>query len=245
MINTGSFLSRKKTTGRLLFKRTAAVDYIDFGNLTLHKQTTNVERTKIMAAQKGYVRTIRERVATLEHRWAFTLDEQLEDAIRLQLFATKAAANQASGSDGDESFVSVVPGNVLKLAKVSVSTVVVEVSAAAKTLGTDYTVDLDSGEITILRTGTIAAGATVDVTYSYAAVTLDAFTSEAEVFVEGTVLIREYDQESGVPRGTYTFAGQIHATDHGDNDGKKVNEFQLEVLATGAITYTRRIDTAS
>lgn len=241
-IETGNALTAKKVTGRLLFKKTGEVDYINLGNVTMHKLEANTEYTPVKRARKGYIETIDENMAEVENRFTVNVDEQLEDTIKLELFATKAAANQSSATDETEQFVGVKPGRVIKLAKVNVSNVVVEVTTVAKTLGTDYTVDLGAGEIVILRGGTIADGATVDVTYDCAAQSLDRYTSMQEVKVEGVAILDEFDVKSEVPRGRYSFPAIIRMEDRGDSDGKKISEYGLNLLVTGAVTFDKRVD---
>ncbi|MEW6306274.1 MAG: hypothetical protein AB1705_22635 [Verrucomicrobiota bacterium] len=242
-LNTGSYLTRKLVTGRLLFKRAGANTFMDFGNVVMHKQESSKETVKIKQARKGYVETIHERPIDIEHRWSVSLDEQLDDSLRLQLLATVASADQASAASQSESFTGVAKGNVIKLAKRNVSNVVVEVATVAKTLNVDYTLDAEAGLITILRTGTIADASTVDVDYDAGAATIQRFTSNEELIVKGDALLDEYDQHSDLPRGRVSFSGQIMAKDYGDNDGKKASQFTVELLATGPITYDKRVDT--
>ncbi len=243
MKETGDIIYRKQATGKLLFKRNGESTAIDFGNVRMHKHTANVERTKTAVARKGYVEIVDERPAQIEHRWTVGLDEELPDLTRLQLLAgAGTTVSQGSGTAATESFTSVKKGQVIILAKQDVSNVEVEVATVAKTLGTDYTVDAKAGVITLLRGGTIADAATVDVTYDHAAVETLEHKGNAELTVKGTAYFDEYDQHSELPRARYTFPAQVVVSNRGDNDGKKLSEFEVELLATGQIVRRGRVD---
>lgn len=237
LLETGNAKWRKKVTGQLLFKRSGAVDYVNFGNVRLHAQELTAERSKIMVARKGYVETVSEQVAQLERRFKVGLDEELPEVTRLDLLAAAhTATNQSSGTGATESFVGVKQGNVLVLAKQDVTAVVVEVATVAKTLGTDYTLDAKAGTITILRGGTIAEGATVDVDYNHAAINYITHTTNGELRVAGDMLFLEFDQNSEIPRARWSATAEIILSNRGDNDGKKFSEFEAELLITGTLT---------
>lgn len=242
MKETGDIIYRKQATGKLLFQRNGESTAVDFGNVRMFKHTANVERTKTSVARKGYVEIVDERPSQIEHRWTVGLDEELPDLTRLQLLAgVGTTVTQPSGSDTAEQFTDVKKGQVILLANQDVSNVVVEVSAAAKAEGTDYTLDAKAGIITILRNGTIADAATVDVTYDHASVQTLEHKSNAETTVKGTAYFDEYDQHSEQPRARYTFPAQVFMSNRGDNDGKKLSEFEVELLATGQIVRRARV----
>ena len=243
MIETGDFRSRKQTTGRLLFKRNGEFTYIDFGNVRMHKHEANIKRTQTATARKGYVEITHEQPNEIENRWTVGLDEELPALTRLDLLAgVHTDVSQDTGAAVTASFT-VKKGQVLDLGKRDVTITSVKVSTTAKVEGTDYTVDAKAGLITILRNGSIADAATVDVVFDCAAVPLYQHVSGKELTVTGTVRFDEYDQNSDIPRATYTFTAQIIMSNRGDNDGKKNSEFEVQLLATGAMTRIGRNDT--
>jgi hypothetical protein len=69
-----------------------------------------------------------------------------------------------------------------------VANVVVMVAAATKTEGVDYSLDAATGGITILNGGTIADGATIDVTYDTTATSYNRVVSAANAQIEGALL---------------------------------------------------------
>lgn len=66
-----------------------------------------------------------------------------------------------------------------------ISAVVVKVASATKTLGTDYTIDAETGRIYIVPGGGIAAAATVIVDYTYATVSLKTVRAANQAKLDG------------------------------------------------------------
>lgn len=127
-----------------------------------------------------------------------TTDNISRDNLALQFFGTKATVTQSSATDVVEpSFIGVTQGYEYQLGMTpvkpmgvrNVTNVVVKVGAATKTLGTDYTVDLARGLVRITEGGTIANGATVDVTYDAVASSFDQVLSGNTPF-EGALMFK-------------------------------------------------------
>lgn len=101
--------------------------------------------------------------------------------------------------------------------------------------GTDYTVDLKTGMVTLLGYG--SAGL-LTAHWDQPAQPTKYYVQLSEAFVRGTVkLVLQDEGETGAPgapREIATFAGEISTSDWGDDDGTKFNEFQLTLAATGA-----------
>lgn len=107
------------------------------------------------------------------------LDDINNENLALFFFGSQSIVTQTSATGQTESFTGVKQGYYYQLGVStgnptgvrSVSSVVVQVGASVKTLGTDYTVDTDRGFIYVLDGGTISDGATLSVTYNRAAKT--------------------------------------------------------------------------
>lgn len=103
-------------------------------------------------------------------------DIQIEN-LALFYFGSSDTVAQTAATAQAESFTDVKQGYSYQLGITtnnptgvrSISNVVVEVASSAKTLGTDYTVDLELGIITIVAGGGIANLADIDVEYDRAA----------------------------------------------------------------------------
>lgn len=236
--------TRKISSGRLYFKESGSVGYINFGNVELHQHEVPDERTKIAESRNGSVKTIDERRVMQEQRFKVTLTEELERVTAAALLAAApSAGNQSSGTDVSESFVGVNKSQVILLGARNVSNVVVEVATVAKTLGTDYTLEAGPGVITILPGGTIADGATVDVTYDKPAISQKTFVSGQQLQLRGEAVLHEEDDNSSkIPRNIWSFSAVLFCTARGDQDGKKVATWELELLATSDVTVTQRED---
>ncbi len=246
MKETGDLIYRKQTTGKLLFKREGESAYVDFGNVRMHKYAPKIELTKTMVARKGYVQLVEERPTQVEHRWTVGLDEELPDLVRLHLLAGEGTtAAQPTTEVEDQPFTGVKKGQVIVLSGQNVTGVVVKIDEETDittAVDVDYTVDAAAGTITILRGGQIADGDDLLVTFTPGTLSHTTHTGFTELAVKGSAVFDEYDQHSEVPRARYTFPAQIHLTNGGDNDGKKLSEFEVELLATGQIVRKSRVD---
>lgn len=107
--------------------------------------------------------------------------------------------------------------------------------------GTDYTVDLKLGIVTLLGYGTPGS---LTVTWDQPAIAIKNYVQVSEAFVRGTATLILQDQSENAtaiaPKEIATFPAELSTTDWGDNDGKKFNEFQLALVATGAISVKCR-----
>lgn len=104
------------------------------------------------------------------------------DKKNLAIFALGAAStvSVASVTGATNTFTDVQPGLTYQLGATpsrpegvrKVASVVVSIASTPKTLGTDYTVDLELGRVTIVPGGTIAADADISVVYNITAHTI-------------------------------------------------------------------------
>ena len=181
-VNTGDLKNRKQSTAKIWFKRSGG-QYTDLGDVAKYKKADDKGYSDIKASQKGYKRMTAKLLANLGLMWNFTLNEQLSEIMKLLGLATQGTdAVQSAGTAGSTAFTSVVLGATYFLPKQDVKNVAI----TGKVENVDFTVDLGSGAITILATGTIAAGATVTVLHEWNAVTYTPFTSIKETRVTGT-----------------------------------------------------------
>lgn len=100
-----------------------------------------------------------------------TLDEFTKDNLALALMGTTAAYTQLGTAVTAEAAVVPTLGNYFKLANRKVNTVVVKKGATTYVLGTDYTLDLETGRVKPLATGTMVAGDAITVDYARTAIT--------------------------------------------------------------------------
>jgi hypothetical protein len=246
MKETGDLIYRKQTTGKLLFKREGESAYVDFGNVRMHKYAPKIERTKTMVARKGYVQLVEERPTQVEHRWTVGLDEELPDLVRLHLLAGEGTTvPQSTTAVTDMPVAGVKKGQVIVLPEQNVTLVTVEIDEETDVpavLDVDYTVDAAAGTITLLQGGQIADGDDLLISYTPGTLSHTVHSGFTELAVKGTAVFDEYDQHAEAPRARYTFTAQIHLTNGGDNDGKKLSEFEVELLATGQIVRKGRVE---
>jgi len=103
-------------------------------------------------------------------------DINLEN-LALFFFGSTSVLSQTSATGTVETIADVKPGLMYQIGRTtenptgvrSLSNVVVKVASTTKAAGTDYTVDVELGLITIVKGGTIASGDDIEVTYDRAA----------------------------------------------------------------------------
>ena len=122
-----------------------------------------------------------------------TLTEVDKEVLAIAFLGSVAAANQASGSVlvGTPEAIVAHHDKHTELAYESVSAVVVkdETDTTTHVEGDDYEVDTRLGLIKVLSTGSIADGATIHISYTYAAVTKDKITAADSPVISCRVLL--------------------------------------------------------
>ena len=86
---------------------------------------------------------------------------------------------------GETITASAVQGRYYPTAKRKISAVTVKVASVSKTLGTDYTIDAETGRIYIVPGGGIAAAATVTCDYTYATIALKTVRAANQATLNG------------------------------------------------------------
>lgn len=155
--------------GKIHFKENGASGYRYLGNTPAFGLSVTTESLRHMNSDAGIkVQDLQVTVST-EYAGSLTTDNVNYENLAMLLLGSASTVSVSSATGETESFASIKQGDTYVLASRKVASVVVEVSSAAKTLGTDYTVDLERGHITIVEGGGIADGATIDVTYNITA----------------------------------------------------------------------------
>lgn len=233
--NPGDIKNRRQTTCKVWLKRTGDTTFTDLGDVGKYSQPDERQYADIKQARKGFRQTTGKLLGSVGLMWKFTLNEQLMEVQRLLGLATKGAdTTQASATGQSETFNAVVLGATYFLAKLDVTSVVVTVSAVTKTLGVDYDIEPGSSALTILKGGSIAAGANVVVAYNCNAVTLENYTALKDLRVTGTLKVAEYDSFGEAPRLLSTFACQLWVSSPGENTGEAPTEVEITALVTDA-----------
>jgi len=240
----GQQITKKFTTGRLYAQLTGDVGFWrDLGNVKDYKQDPKLTRKEHMASGGGVKRTDLSLIGDITAKYSLTCDEFTNDLEALLNLATQGAdAVQAGGAIVNEALTGAsLQGRTYFTANIGISALTVKVGGNAMLLGTDYSVDLATGAITILAGGNIANASAVTASYTAAAVTQHVFTAFANLIQLGTFKLVEYDQFAATPREIQQFAGQLYVTNWGDNKGD-FTEPVLELLVFGNPTILRRSD---
>jgi len=229
----GDFRTRRKVTGRLFIALVATPDqFRDYGNVSLTKQETKIDRAQQMTASKGSVQVTHEEPGKVELRHTFKLDEHHTDLIGLMhLAAPPQADNQGAlvtqawpvgGLDGVKQGYDYYVG-AMGLTLFTVT---------GKTLNDDYTIDLGSGMLHIVEGGAIADNSNIVGTLSCPALSFSKYTALSQMFVRGNARLITTDGNTDVPREVVTGGIEIYISDWGDNDGTKFNDVTAMVLWT-------------
>jgi hypothetical protein len=129
----------------------------------------------------------------VDRTMSLTLDDMSEENAALFFSASASTVTQTAVAVVDESIANVQPGRYYQLGQTTgnptgvrnVGSVSVKVGAVVKVLNTDYLVDLVRGRVYIVAGGTIAADATILVSYTPVANTRRRLASGAGTTVEG------------------------------------------------------------
>lgn len=131
----------------------------------------------------------------LNRTGTFTTDNIDPENVALFLLGTSSVLAQTSGTVTDEAINDVKKDRYYQVGVSpttpsgvrGISAVTVDVGASLKTLGTDYTVDLELGLVYIVPTGTILDGDDILVTYTRAANSRTRIVTAASSTVDGAL----------------------------------------------------------
>lgn len=148
------------------------------GNTPSFSLTISQDKLDHFSSDRGVRVKDKSIILQVDYSGSLTLDDINSDNLSLFFFGQKQTIAQTSATAQTETFTTTQQGYGYQLGITSsnptgvrkISNVVVSVSASAKTLGTDYTVDADRGIIYIVEGGSIADAASISVTYDRAAV---------------------------------------------------------------------------
>jgi hypothetical protein len=202
----GNVTTRAQLTARLLLGTAlGAAEYINFGNLTGHKITTKRESSVVTKAGKGFHQEAIELPALVGLRYEFTLDEEFGRTNELHIFGKQGSDSIESSvvrAGRDRDIHAVKLGYSYVIPKHNLNTVVVKVSSVTKVQDVDYTIDLGSGELTVIAGGGIAAGDNLAVTFGSTGSTFEATalsTSASATRADEAVRVRFSHDAKGLP----------------------------------------------
>lgn len=181
------FFAKRKADGTLAGER-------PIGNTPDFSYSVSSETMKHYSSSKGMRVQDREVPVQSDYSSSFTTDDVNAENLAALLLGTASITAITSATGLTNSFVGVESGLTYQLGisaahpagRQKLATVVVKKGAATLVLGTDYTVDVDLGRVTVLAGGALADGDTMDVTYDQTAVSQHRVVSGATV-VEGAL----------------------------------------------------------
>jgi hypothetical protein len=241
-MNKGDIATRAQLTARIFITPPAGGAYVNLGDLTGHKRTLTRAGTDVTVAEKGFRRKVRSLTNEVGWEYVFKLPEQFGTVNELALMGTKGSdTTQAlvAAPTGTFSFSGVKQGRSYFVGSYQLDTFVV----TGKTLGADYTIDLGSGELYIVPGGGIADASNISGTFGCALVVLENYTSIDRAGQQsGACLLQEFDQHdaNGVPFRETSGNFQYWIEGGEDQDGKKIAEQELHLLATAKPTVKVR-----
>ncbi|MBN8245877.1 MAG: hypothetical protein J0L84_00375 [Verrucomicrobia bacterium] len=237
--------AKRATTGRLYFKPTpaggpATASEIDLGNVVKWKRNDRTETLDHLASVNG-VRMVDDTIVhTLGFGYVFTLDEYTTIVLELlQKAAPGALQPTASAAAGtDVTLVDVVLGRSYPIGpEVGVKVSAVKVGAVAKN---SWSFNKDTGRLTILAGGDIAANDDVIVTYEAAGASFTRHASGVEPSREGTFVFVETDQLSTTPRAIHRWAGVMWVNGDAEQTMDAFGTLELNCTCRTAPTVDER-----
>ena len=241
--NLGQAALKRRSVGKLVFYpgATPTVGY-DAGNVVKWSHNDKRDRAQSMSNDLAAAAavTVREDVHTLSYGYKFTVDEWT-DFLRMLVannLTAPAADSQSSATAATVSITAPLAGRTYDLGKrdVTITSVIVTTGSVALVAGTDYAVDLASGQITFFATQT-----TTVVTFNAAALARRKFTAGgANPTVYGTFLFFEYDQMSSSARAEHSFSGNVTVASQTGETEKDFRDAALEVTCWGVPVIRER-----
>lgn len=228
--------TRRKITAEILIRPAGESGYINLGDNVNVSTPHEVTRSKYTVNKPGHRKVIFEPTDEVKPSYKATLSQNtLESLVLLHLAEKAADVTQAAATApaGTATLTDVQKGRTYPIGKYQLDTVVAQVSAATKTLGTDYTVDLITGAFYVIPSGTIANDDDVDLTFGCAAITFNRITAMRKATpTTGDVIINFLDQHGNQPVEIHSFTGQYYVDDRGQHDGSAVHQWGLMMLPT-------------
>lgn len=236
---------RRQTTATLYIAPTGSTNNFKLGDVSTWSLTPEVKRTPIMDSEKGFRQKTRELVSEVGWQYDVTINEMTPEIMELVHLGTSGSdvvQTLISAPSGTASFAAVKYRCGLFLGKESVNTVVVKNSSNTVTYveNTDYILDADAGVLEIKSGGSIAEGVTINVTFGCSATTRSKVNPLLKLYASGNVTLNVFDQHDPRPVETHTFPCQYYVTDWGKNDGGKILEVSLRLIATSKPVQTGR-----
>ncbi|HNQ88381.1 MAG TPA: hypothetical protein PKM73_07205 [Verrucomicrobiota bacterium] len=242
-IALGHIEAHEKLTARLFVQPSSESGYIDCGNVADYKHAPEKQYKTRMVAEGGFRRVNDEQLDTVHDRWEFTLDEMdVFNHRLLHLAQSPASVSQAAATApaGTASITGIKKGRCYFAGAVGLNTVVVKKGVTTLVEGTDYTIDLNTGVLTILATGsTLTDGDDISLTFGNAAQTFESYTANSQVLFRGAVRILETNQFSGVPLREISFTGCLTVTAWPEQTGE-FGKYTVRATPTSAPTIKRR-----
>lgn len=196
------FFAEKKANGTLGGERF-------IGNVTAFNLSITAESAKHYDMTGGVKEQNRDVPVSTDRSATFTTDEVSPANLALMFLGSASAVSVGSAAGQSETFNAVEQGLTYQVGISTanpagiqkIASVVVKVGSTAKTLGTDYTVDTDTGRVYIVPGGTITDGANITVEYDRLAST-QTRTVSASTVKEGAMRFMA-DNPEGVDTDYY------------------------------------------
>lgn len=151
------------------------------GNSSEITVNADVQTIEHRSSTEGRMKKDFEAITGVDRAGTIVTDNMGLDNVGIFALGYVERVSVSSATGTEQTFVDVEQGLTYQLGVTAakpegvrkLASVVVEVGVTVKTLGTDYTVDLERGRITIVVGGTIANLADIDVTYNTTAHSID------------------------------------------------------------------------
>lgn len=223
-ITLGHVEAHEKLTARLFVQPTGESGYIDCGNVLDFKFAPERQFRTRMRAEGGVRIVSDEEVDTIHDRWEFTLDERdsfNEKLIGLATAAAAATTAAVTAPSGTATLTDVVKGRSYFVGKTGLDTFVLKKASTTLVAGTDYTVDLNTGRVTILTGSvTVTDGDDLDATFGNAERVNTTYTAQNTFRFEGDIRIEEFNQHNKEPLRITSFSGVLMATAYPEHTGE-------------------------
>lgn len=214
---------------------------IDLGNCLMTAFTYAIKTKEHYSSRRGALTRDRNDAYQSDPIFKLECDQYATPILPLIYLGTAAAdVTQAAITAPTGTFTTTaIVGGTVYVGKKKINTVVMT-APAAKTVDVDYVIDAGRGMLHIPLASTIAAAATVTITFGCAAITTNQITAMTELNKAGSFIIDEEDEFDTDPKTRHTFTGILTADSPGDGKVEDYKKVTFQITPTSAILVSKR-----
>lgn len=236
----------ERVSGAAYFTPAGELGQISLGDVILHRMRPEVQTRIVRRAHRGgIIASAREDITGVDLAWELQLQEQLTEAIELQLMGTASGLIEEAAGATTVTFTGAVPRRYYPLAGTPILTAEVRVGLVVKTEGLDYEVDYELAKLRVMEAGTIPPDAILTINLELAGVARQSFDGLTRPTLYGVLEVSEFDGRTGATEAgalvTYTVPCALRIIEWPERNVEGMSQHTMLATAIGPMRAVRRI----